>query len=81
MEASSGIWNMSAVVKDAVMAPLLEAGMATGLVPLVLIPDSNYPILLVRMTCAISVFCFQWLSKSVVVLATGTWISVIHACF
>lgn len=47
MEARSGIWNIDAVVKDVVMAPpLLQAGMAPGLVPLILIPDSNYPILL-----------------------------------
>lgn len=82
MEAGSGIWNMSAVVKDAVMAPsLLQAGMAAGLVPLLLTPGSNYPILLVGMTCIISVFCFHLLSKSVIVLATGTLISVIHAWF
>lgn len=46
MEASSGTRNISAVVKDAVVAPfLLQAGMAAGLVPLILNPDSNYPIL------------------------------------
>lgn len=82
MEASSGIWNISAVVKDAVMAASLQqAGMAARLVPLSLIPDNNYPILFVRTTCVISVFSFHLLSKSVIVSATGTLISVIHAWF
>lgn len=47
-QAVFGSWlrdlEHDAVVKDAVVAPaLLQAGMAAGVEPLVLTPDSNYP--------------------------------------